>query len=312
MTRCIEINNRLDDCQTEPEAKLAPFVKSLVQKKVGNSKATKASLYWHASYFALDRLKIWAALNEESRNNILRKLNQTMLEEAFYIEKSGMTYTAKMSLLAESNDEQSLYAMLAADEAVHFQMISRFLLQKPQSYRQQPFLLLLDEVVHNGSFSALIFIAQVLLEGWGLSHYMSLLKNSQCPQLSHLLRLILNDEAVHHGSGIVMSQKHPLEGESLDMVKDILVRFFSMVAAGPVRVAAALATEVGDRGPQQFVDIFAQMQAEEQIQANLGALSKLITEHAANTSLHQFVDSQKLNRAVNAQQFAVTMMEAMR
>lgn len=307
MSHIIHINNLLDHRQSQPAADIAPFLRAVIQKKGGTPRRSSAQSYWPETYFGLDRLSLWQDLAPESQQRVLRSLNQILLEESFYIEKSGMTYTAKMSLLAESNDERSLYGMLAADEAVHFQLISSYLLNEPQPYETQPFLVLLDEVVHHGSFAALIFIAQVLLEGWGLSHYMSLLKNSQNEELSNLLRMILNDEAIHHGSGIVMTQKHPLQGADLEMVKDILARFFELVRLGPTRVAGTLAQEMGGLSKTDFTRLFDDINADQQIVANLTELTKLVANHSPDDELTEFLDRNKLNRPVDRDVFAASM-----
>lgn len=267
-------------------------------------------IYWQSDFFGLNGCSFWENLDEETKGSVVKELNQKTLEEAFYIEKSGMTYTAKMSLLAETNEERSLYGMLSADEAVHFHMISSFMSHEPSSHEDQPFLQLLDEVVYHGSFSALIFIAQVLLEGWGLSSYMGLLKASRNLHMTETLRSILNDEAIHHGSGIVMTKRHPLVGQDLEMVQEVLVKFFDLVRAGPVRTAATIAKSYGGFSKKDFVDLYREMDAEKQVMTNLGALTHLIDEHCTTPKLAEFIRAQKLDQPVNESEFANLMSKA--
>ncbi|MEQ1704629.1 MAG: hypothetical protein ABL867_01490 [Rickettsiales bacterium] len=49
--------------------------------------------------------------------------NRTLMNEAYFIEKSGLAYTAKMILKTESTDTAQLYALIGADEAMHLAWI---------------------------------------------------------------------------------------------------------------------------------------------------------------------------------------------
>ena len=304
MSREIEIKNILDQRQTRPSPDLAPFIRAVLQKRSAIVNPNKPEIYWLPEYFGLHKLKIGQEAAPEQQGRILRSLNQGLVEESFYIEKSGMTYTSKMSLLAELNDERSLYNMLAADEAVHFQMISSYLLDEPAPYEQQPFLRLLDAAVHEGGYSSLIFIAQVLLEGWGLAHYMSLLKNCQNEDFRGVFRMILNDEAIHHGSGLVMTRKHPFLNQDKDIVLSIIKEFFSLVQIGPLRIASAIAQELGSLNKSDLVTIFDELEAKQSITENLSTLKKLVREHTPDSSLIQFIETNRLDISSSNTQFA--------
>ena len=304
MSRTVTINNLLGETQTKPSPDLSPFIRAVLQKRGTPSLRAPKDVYWMPDYFGLDKTSLWKKLGAEQKARVLQRLNKGLLEESFYIEKSGMTYTSKMALLAETNDERSLYTMLSCDEAVHFHLIASRIQGEPSPYDEQPFLVLLNKAVLEGGYSSLIFIAQVLLEGWGLSHYHSLLKNCVCDDLSNVFRMILKDEAIHHGSGLVMTKKHPFVKDEKEMVFTIIKEFFSLVRVGPLRVASALAQEAGGLSESELIGIFNELNGPASIEENLNTLTKLVRENTPDSSLPDFIERNGLNKASSGEEFA--------
>lgn len=308
MSKQILVNNLLSERQCRPKADLSPFISAVLQKRNVALYKGDRQVYWHPSFFGLDQLQIWPQLGEEQQGQVLFKLNQLLVEESFYIEKSGMTYTSKMALLAETNDERSLYNMLAADEAVHFQLISSYLLEEPGSFEQQPFLQLLDHVVHEAGYGSLIFIAQVLLEGWGLAHYLSLLKNCCNQEFSQVFRTILNDEAIHHGSGLVMTRRHPFIGREKEIVLSTIHDFFQLVRAGPVRVAQTVSKQLGGLNQKQLMTLYDDLQGEQGVATNLRTLTKLIRDHSPDSAVLDFITTHQLDQPLSSREFAKSLV----
>ncbi len=85
-----------------------------------------SQIFWPAKHFNLDRVTIFRDASEAEREQILEGCCRDLLEEAYWIEKCGMYFAAKMSLMASSTEERMLYSLFAADEAVHFSWISGY------------------------------------------------------------------------------------------------------------------------------------------------------------------------------------------
>ena len=135
--------------------------------------------FWPAGHFNLDQVTIFRGASEEEKVMILEACGRDILEEAYAIEKCGMYFASKMSLLADSTQERMLYSLFASDEAVHFNWISNYVsADRVQQATRNPFIKLLDSVLQNEDKLALTYIVQVILEGWGISHYHALSRNT--------------------------------------------------------------------------------------------------------------------------------------
>jgi hypothetical protein len=215
--------------------------------------------YWDANFFGLDRSSAFGRASEESRRAVLSAAGRGLLEEAYFIEKAGLAFTAKMCLLAESTEERMLYSLFSADEAEHFAAISRFVEGTPDP-SGHPFLSLLSSVIENGDRDSLVFLIQIVLEGWGLTHYRAMSGACLDPALSAALQGVLKDEARHHGSGLVLIDAGGgLQASSREYVTSALVRFLSMVRAGPQGVVFAVESVLGGSTRRQRIKLLEEL-----------------------------------------------------
>jgi hypothetical protein len=77
-----------------------------------------------------------------------------------------------------------------------------------------PFLQVIANIVKEGDQRTLVFLIQILLEGFGIIHYSSLAQNSNDENLKNAFNKILADEANHHGSGQIIFKNILLEEKS--------------------------------------------------------------------------------------------------
>ena len=192
---------------------------------------------WSSDVYGLDRLKEFQNIENEKQDKILENMAISKLMEAYFIEKAGMSFAAKMSLCSESLNEQKLFSLFAAEEATHFHFLQTVLEGKGIDLtgdREDPFIKLLNEVIATGERRPLIFIIQVVLEGWGIDHYAGLERRCQHGQLKHQLKSILKDEAAHHGSGLSLFQVNDLTKSEYNYINEMMVDFLRMVNCGPV------------------------------------------------------------------------------
>lgn len=268
------------------EDKLRRILDSALQSKIGKIKFSITDLiYWNAEHFDLDKVDIFAASTLEEQTQILHLCNQTLLEEAYFIEKAGIGYMAKMVMLAETTEERMLYALFSADEVTHLAKISSFLPNPELVCTNNPFLHLLADVAETPDKAVLLFVLQVILEGWGLTHYRNLAKNCTNTELKAVLQSFLEDESRHHATGVRLCEQVSIEPQTQKTIIEILASFLQMVQVGPQGVVTAVEQVLGSLSRQQKITVFQQLGAEYHSSSRLNLLRSLMT----NPQTHSIV-----------------------
>src|SRR5687767_7231314 len=126
--KSIQIDVELDSQDLLERPALYAVLNSAIQSRtdlqVTSDKSSQA--FWSAEYFHLDNVSIFRECGDSEQQAILNACGRNILAESYYIEKCGMYFSAKMSLLAKTTQGRMLYSMFASDEAVHFNWISSF------------------------------------------------------------------------------------------------------------------------------------------------------------------------------------------
>lgn len=234
------------------------------------------SLFWDANYFNLQKVQIFQDATEEEQREVLELCNRGLLEEAYFIEKAGMGYMAKMVLLAETIEERMLYALFSADEATHLAQIAPFIPIGETVDTDNPFLRLLADLVETPDKTVLLFAIQVVLEGWGLTHYRNLARCCLNLHLKEILTGFLQAEARHHGTGVTLFDRTSVSPSSRAAIVETLASFLQMVQAGPQSVVAAIEKAKGDLSRSQKVKIFAELDTETHSGTRLNLLRSLM------------------------------------
>lgn len=221
-------------------------------------------IYWQADYFDLDRVSIFQEASEPEQQQILQQLNQDLLQESLSIEQAGVGYMAKMVLMAESSQERLLYSLFTADETTHLVQLQPYGAAYIPSVNAlpptlDPFLQLLSNIVESTDKAVLLFVLQVVLEGWGLTHYRRLAQGCTDRSLQDLFRSFLQAESRHHGAGVTLFKQAHLSSSSQAAIVDCLASFLQMVRVGPQRVIGAIATAKGHLSRPQRVQILQQL-----------------------------------------------------
>ena len=218
-------------------------VEQILLKKLPEQSPLNLAQAWDLSSYGLENVSCLHKISSEQSTLLHTQLARGRFLEAYHIEHAGMCFAAKMSLLAESLHEQKLFSLFAAEEATHFHFIES-VIGTPQ-IEKDPFIDLLHEIIRSAERRPLIFIIQVILEGWGLDHYGLMKKTCQNPDLQNYLQRILQDEAAHHGSGLSLFQEQDLTPSEFDYIQEMLVQFLNMVRIGPISVIQTLENTVG-------------------------------------------------------------------
>ncbi len=260
---------------------------------------------WDAPFFGLDAVSAFRDAGPDARERILARAGQTLVEEAFFIERAGIAFASKMALMAESIDERQLYGMFASDEASHFALVAPFVSDPSlDAYRGNGFLCLLDELIKDGTRPALQVLVQVVLEGWGLTHYRAMRDACRNVGLRSALSVILADEAAHHGSGVLLTQDAPLSPDDAAFVRDALERMLGFVRLGPQAVLGALERELGAFTRAERLKTLHELRAEQGAQERLSLLADLIGKSQAARSVLADLTGQGAFVSLSAEQLA--------
>jgi len=235
---------------------------------------------WGADCFGLAYSPVFKASSLLEQAQILHLASQSLLGESYAIEKAGVGYMAKMTLLAETTEERMLYSLFGADETTHLAQLSPFVMEMEKLDETDPFLRLLESLLETADRSALMFVIQVVLEGWGLSHYRMLSQTCQHPALSELFKSFLQAEARHHGAGILLFDRAALSEKSRVLIVETLAAFLQMVRVGPQRVVEAIAQIKGGFSRDQRIHMFTELDTETQSGMRLELLRSLINSAA--------------------------------
>ena len=232
---------------------------ALREHSATNQPVSPGNLYWGADYFALDRVSLFQDASDLEQQQILEQLNQGLLQESLYIEQAGVGYMAKMVLMAASLQERMLYSLFAADETTHLAQLQPYVPSVNASIPDDPFLRLLSDIVESADKQVLLFVLQVVLEGWGLSHYRHLAKGCGYGPLRDIFQSFLQAESRHHGAGVTLFNQADVSTDSRDAIVDCLGTFLQMVRRGPQRVVSAIATTKGHLSRPQRIQILHQL-----------------------------------------------------
>ena len=261
-----------------PDHKLHRVLASALGKKPSSEAVAMAAPPWDATFFALDRSSLFREATAVEQTQILQQASQDLLMEAHCLEKAGMGYMAKMTLLAETTEERMLYALFSADETTHLAQLGEFMTASAiERGADDPFLQLLASLLETADRAVLLFVIQVVLEGWGLSHYRTLSKGCRHPALAELFRSFLHAEAQHHGAGVTLFDQATLSAQNRTGIVETLATFLQMVQRGPQRLVAAIATVKGDLSPPQRLRLLTELDTETHSGKRLAILRSLIT-----------------------------------
>ena len=269
-------------------------VRSLVRRRVGERPAAAEGprAHWGPEYFGLHRARLFNGAAEAQKRAILEVCASSLLEEAYFIEKAGVAYAAKMILLAESSHERQLYGLFAGDEATHLEMISPYV--APRSPDDDPFVSLLAELIEHGDRNSLQLLIQIVLEGWGLVHYRGLRDGCRTPELERVLAAILRDEAAHHQSGVALFNEREPRRQSWEFITDALAAILRLVQAGPLAVVAAVEGVLGHLRADQKHDLLDELDARAHSAVRLRTLEGLLAKAGGAAPLLDVLHGQGL------------------
>jgi hypothetical protein len=268
---------------------LQKLLAATLQPRGGALPKPSSHQYWDAQFFGLDRVKIFQDSSSAEQTAILHIANFRAIAESYWIEKAGMGYMAKMALLAETTEERMLYSLFAADEATHFAQIKQCWpsADLEQLTGDDPFLYFLADLVETADKQVILFVIQVVLEGWGLHHYRSLANHAQEPAIGRMFQQFLQDESRHHGSGVLLFNQLELTKDSYHTIIEALAKFLGMVQVGPQGIVKAIDRVKGDLSRAQKIQILTEIDTESHSGSRLQILQSLMQQSTGAVSIIQ-------------------------
>jgi hypothetical protein len=299
----IQIETHLDAPDLREGHDLYAVLQSALKSRAADQPSNTNTLetYWPAAHFGLDRVAIFRDASREEQGRILAGCSGDVVAESYFIEKSGMYFAAKMALLAESAQERMLYSLFAADEAVHFNWIARYAASESVvGYLDHAFIKLLDEILQSADKPALTCIVQVVLEGWGISHYHALMRDCLNADLRATFEKIIKDEARHHASGVILFNAQPPTANQQMAIIEALRRLLLMVQVGPQAVVAQIEWVKGHLSRAQCEKVFAELDCERETAKKLEIIKSLIRSTAFADGILDALEHEGALRAYSA------------
>lgn len=233
-------------------------------------------VFWDGNYLGLERVKIFQHSSIAEKAEILRLCNREILREVYLIEMAGVGYMAKLVSMAESAEERMLYGLFSGEEVIHLAKIGAFLPANPRLTSNNLIFHWLEYTPQIEDKAVLLFVLQVVLEGWSLSHYRNLASNCHYPQLSRILYEILADESRHHQVGLKLFHRMELNSGSEAKIIDILELFLQAMQTRPQILVSAIEKIKGQLSPSSKLRVYEELDLESHNSSQLKFLRSLM------------------------------------
>lgn len=283
----IQVQNKLSAPHQGQKSPLFPLIKSRTHKGIPIPKPNPHEAFWAAQWWRLDQSETFNTLSTDNQQAVLHTCNRTLLNEAYFIEKSGLAYCAKMVILAESTDIAQLYSIIGADEAKHLAWIEPYVLEEDKHNPDGKFLAFLSQLIETAPSNTLVYLVQIILEGWGLDHYQRMANGCQNQELSDILTGIVKDEALHHKSGQMAFQAKTLSIQDKALMETALKTYCDLVRIGPVSVLSAISSIKGSLTPNEVEEIYTAIEHVTETRRKLQLLKSLMQQPGLETIINQ-------------------------
>ncbi len=272
----ISVVNNLSATHAGRESPLYPLIAAKTERSAAAQ--VDGDIFWPPNWWGLDRSDVFMRADDDRQRAALVACTRGLLNEAYFIEKSGLSYSAKMVLAAPSTDVAQLYAFIGADEARHLAWLEPFVNAADKTRPQGEFLSFLSSLIEECPPEVMAYLVQVILEGWGIDHYRRVSDGCSHPALAAILRNILKDEALHHRSGVLQHEAVTLVGENRAMVIDALRAYADMVRVGPQNALAAVDAALGGLTAEESTDVLRALGHEAETPRKLALLKELMLQ----------------------------------
>jgi hypothetical protein len=257
--------------------KLNNLIQKAIQDKLLPQKEDQIfPFYWDAKRFGFQNTNLFTNFSVSEQNNVLSFLSKMNINMSYFIEKCAYNYGAKMILLSETEEEKIYYSIFTYEEALHQKEFDKFISNKPTpSTAIHPLLNPLTRCIEQAEKDASVFVVQVLLEGYGMYIYKSLGETTISNDLQNVYKKIVQEEAGHHGSGLLIAEKDSIDETAQAEIIDYTWEF-SEAIQNPCMIRQALESVDGKMSNTQFKNILDSMSYAANAQQRLDLLKNLL------------------------------------
>lgn len=254
--------------------------KSVPRLNVSNFK----TIHWNECFYNLSNSKLFNSLHPAQKESILVQLNQSTIHELTQIEKAGTKVAQSIAEKSTCTEEQMLYAMISGEEVNHYYALASYLPEDVLKRPENEFVQIIEKVIKLKERAQFNFVVQIILEGFGVHYFNSLRQHCLSEDLKKTLEMIIQDEARHHGAGIVSfksSGDSSLNSANLrpvfNSIKDVLMLF----RVGPLTVLNTIEQTIGELSDRTRLELLSDIQAVKSAQDYLNIFKKLIQQAEA-------------------------------
>lgn len=204
------------------QSSLRKILQSTIKKnRVLLEKPQLCEYYWDERRFNLHQSDVFMSLPQAIRTKVLVKLSRHSLISSSMIEKGAISYCVRMALMSETLDEKMLFISMGNEEVLHLVEFEQFLTTEMQNAAPTIFTTKINDLIQQHDRETSFLIAQILLEGMSMNHYSVLWESCINDQMKLVIERVLNDEARHHGSGLVLLDESTISTDQLSIMKKV-------------------------------------------------------------------------------------------
>ena len=220
---------------------------SILKKLYPTDPTSKPSLLWGVDFFGLDQSTYFKKLPPEIQAGVLQNLTDHNLTTAYYVEVSGLFLCSKLIALSDTLEERVLYSRLVSDEARHLSWVTPFMaFEVSEASPKHKLLDLIGQLIQDCGKHSMTFLAQVILEGFGIPYYQEMREHCLNDGFKDVLRKILVDEAYHHGSGLVIFDEKKLGSTDEQTLVGMAAKMIQILRVGAAaRLGEAIESVTG-------------------------------------------------------------------
>jgi hypothetical protein len=212
------------------------------------------------------------------------------MSDFYFLEKSGLAYCAKMILLGETTEIRQLYGLIAADEAMHLNWFTPYVKEEFRTAPQSKLLPVLGKIIDDCDANSLYYLVQSIIEGWGFMIYKTMADTCQCEEFRQILKIVLQDEAIHHHSGPALFNPNRINAQSAKMIYDRMKAYADVLRVGPQTLVQCIEQEIGELTALQIQTLFSEIKTELTSHLKLQILKKLMLQPQMESYVQQLMD----------------------
>lgn len=272
----------LPEANPELQIKLKRLID--LSRRDQNSEAAQNAPLWREDFFNVQNSPYWMRLSDQQKQMFLSENSQEILKEAICIEHAGIAYGNKMALSASTQDERHYYTCVAQEELNHLMWLRPYLDVQPEK-NATSFAQMVDQIINSTDRRTSIVMIQVLLEGWGIHYYSSLVDGTDHIEIKTIFENILKDESRHHAGGILLFQ-HSGSQDLLSLLQE-MQSLIDVVRIGPLQVVTSLNRLLVLQDKSEMVSLLESIEARPTTLMKLKVLEKLALKILAADQLSQ-------------------------